>query len=99
MERPATLTREHAFECLPTMSINPEWQAKKDRGELPEGLKGLFGSMITTWPETTLTEEEARYILHLRKTHSWRALADEILGDSNQIFGMDLEEAAKRVSQ
>lgn len=94
--RPASLTLAHAEACLPTVEVDPEWQAKHDTGTLPEGFAGLVGSMRTVWPEEMLTEQEARWILAMREHLSWRSLADFVMGDGNQITGMHLEEAGRR---
>lgn len=94
--RPASLTHARAEACLPSYEINPDWQARHDRGEIPSGIRGMGGMLRLVWPEERFTEEEARWILTLRETASWRALADEVLGNSNQIFGKDLEHAALR---
>lgn len=94
--RPRTLTIAHVEACLPSFETNPEWQAKYDAGELPEGLMGMAGCLQSVWPEERLTIEEARWILGLREHLSWRSLADFVTGDGNQITGMHLEEAARR---
>jgi CRISPR-associated protein Csx16 len=94
--RPRTLTIAQAEACLPSFETNPEWQAKHDAGELPEGLMGMVGCMRAVWPEERLTEEEARWLLAMREHLSWRSLADFVTGDGNQITGMHLEEAARR---
>ncbi|MDO9225173.1 MAG: hypothetical protein Q8M09_20725 [Pseudomonadota bacterium] len=94
--RPASLTPAHAEACLPGYEINPDWQARRDRGEIPDGIRGMGGMLRLVWPEERFTEEEARWILTLRETTSWRVLANEVLGNSNQIFGMGLEQAALR---
>lgn len=96
MNRPESLTVERAFSVLPKWEINPEWKRKKEAGELPEGIMGVCGMVTTVWPEETLTEEEAKYILWLKEQGSMRWLADQIFGDSNQIFGMEIIEAAER---
>lgn len=95
--RPRTLTIAHAEACLPSFEIDPEWQARKAAGELPEGVLKMTGSLRTVWPDERLTLEEARWILAMRKHLSWRSLADFVTGDGNQITGMHLEEAAQRV--
>jgi len=95
--RPASLTLAHAEACLPTLEINPEWQAKQDAGELREDIKGMVGSLRTVWPEERFTAEEARWVLAMREHLSWRSLGDFVLGNGNQITGMHLEEAARRV--
>jgi len=56
----------------------------------------MGGMLRLVWPEERFTVEEARWILGLRETASWRALANEVIGNSNQIFGRDLEHAALR---
>jgi len=94
--RPASLTPARAEACLPSYEINPDWQVRRDRGEIPDGIRGMGGMLRLVWPEERFTEEEARWILALRETASWRALANEVLGNSNQIFGKDLEHAALR---
>lgn len=96
MKRPDSLTVERAFSVLPTYDINPEWKAKKDAGELPEGILGMCGMLLAVWPEEKLTTEEAQYVLWLSEQGSMRWLADEIFDDSNQIFGNDIIEAARR---
>jgi hypothetical protein len=97
MEKPKSLTPKRAFALLPEMRINEEWQRKKDAGELPEGMAGIFGCMDTIWPEEKLTKEEAEYILWLSEQMSMRCVAAEIFDNGNQIFGSDIIEAAKRV--
>jgi hypothetical protein len=94
--RPASLTPARAEACLPGYEINPDWQARHDRGEIPDGIRGMGGMLRLVWPEELFTEEEALWILALREMTSWRALANEVLGNSNQIFGKDLEHAAFR---
>lgn len=98
MERPSTLTPERAFELLPRYKINPEWQRKKDAGELEEGILGMSG-MLESIPSSEIpTEEEVNYILYLKEELelTMRGVADEIFGDSNQIFGMEIIEVAEK---
>jgi hypothetical protein len=96
--RPASFTLAHAEARLPTMEVNPEWQAKHDAGELPEGINKMVGSLRTVWPEERFTAEEARWVLAMREHLSWRSLGDFVLGNGNQITGMHLEEAARRAA-
>ena len=97
LKKPKSLTSERAFGVLPQLEMNEEWVRKKEAGELPEGIASMFGCMKTVWSEEKLTKEEAEYVLWLEKQMSWRGLAYEVFGDSNQIFGMHLVEAAKKV--
>lgn len=94
--RPASLTPARAEACLPSYEISPDWRARRDRGEISDCIHGMGGMLRWVWPEERFTEEEARWVLALRETASWRALANEVLGNSNQIFGRDLEHAALR---
>jgi CRISPR-associated protein Csx16 len=94
--RPRGLTPERVEACLPRREVNPDWVAKRDAGQLSEGLAGLAGSMRQVWPDERLSVRQARWVLALREHMSWRELAGCVLGDDNQILGMDLEEAARR---
>lgn len=94
--RPSSLTPERIEACLPRYEISPEWEAKEERGELPEGVIGMRGMLQQVWPEMRFSEAEARWILALREGLSWRALAMKVEGGDNQITGMHLEEAALR---
>lgn len=94
--RPPGLTPQRIDACLPRREVDPDWEARRDAGELPEGILGLAGSLREVWPEERLTDAQARWILALREYMSWRALADCVAGDGNQITGMDLEAAARR---
>jgi hypothetical protein len=94
MKKPESLTPERAMACCPTNDINPEWLAKKEAGTLPEGLAGMFGSLIMVQAKETLTREEAEYIVWLHTQMSWRGVAEELTGDDNQIIGMYLWECA-----
>lgn len=97
MTRPDSLTPERAASFLPKHRTSPEWRRKHDAGELPTGLAGLLGCLMVDWSASaTPSVAEAEYILHLRETHSWRALACVLTGDDLQPIGMDLEEAARR---
>jgi len=95
--RPRGLTPRRIDACLPRLEPNPEWEARRDAGELPDGVLRLAGSMRQVWPQERLSLEQARWILALREHLSWRALASWVAGDGNQITGMFLEEAAQRV--
>lgn len=97
MKKPETLTPERALSVLPRMELNKEWVRKKEAGELPAGMAGMAGSMNVIWPEETLTMEEADYILSLSEQGTKRWLSSQIFGFSNQILGMDLIDAARRV--
>ena len=94
--RPRGLTPQRVEACLPRREVNPDWVAKRDAGQLSEGLAGLAGSVRQVWPQERLSVGQARWVLALRDHMSWRALAGCVLGDDNQITGMDLEEAARR---
>lgn len=94
--RPRGLTPERIEACLPRRAIDPDWEAKRNSGQLSEGLAGLAGSVRQVWPQERLNPSQARWVLALRDHMSWRALAGCVLGDDNQIDGMDLEEAARR---
>ena len=99
MEKPTTLTIDRCEAVLPALGVSPEWQRKHDAGELPEGLAGFRGMLQEVWPEAHLTLEEAEYILWLHGQGSIRWLANELMGDDNQIIGTFLIEAAQRASE
>jgi hypothetical protein len=94
MQKPESLTVEKAMSCLPKMTTNKEWERKHDAGELPEGVMGLCGMVDTIWPDEKLTRQEAEYVLWIAPQMSMRCLAATICGDSNQLFGMWIIEAA-----
>lgn len=94
--RPRGLTPQRVEACLPRREVDPDWVAKRDAGQLSEGLAGLAGSVRQAWPDERLSVRQARWVLALREHMSWRELAGCVLGDDNQILGMDLEEAARR---
>lgn len=95
--RPNTLTVTHAEACLPRLEIDPEWKtADRPAGSSPS-LRQLSGSLLAIWPDECLSDAEAAWILAMREHCSWRELASFVTGDGNQITGMHLEEAARRV--
>lgn len=96
-KRPSTLTLDRIERCLPRYELNPDWAAKRDAGLLPDGPARLLGMLRQVWPEERLSAEEAEWVLAVREHASWRALARYIVGDDNQITGMDLENAARRL--
>lgn len=49
------------------------------------------------WPAERMTREEAVYIMRLIETGSWRWMACMVLGDSNQVYGSWLIQAANLV--
>ena len=93
--RPSSLTPERAFSLLPEMDTCPEWEKKHAAGELPEGFAGLFGMLRLTWPDEKMSLPEAQWIMRLKETGSMRWLADVVVRDGNQVFGMHLIEAAE----
>ena len=95
LDVPASLSEDRCRSFLPRMEINPEWQRKHDEGELASGLSGMFGMLDIIWPDEKPTPEEARFILALRDRGSMRWLAEQLVGDDNQIHGMHLIEAAE----
>jgi hypothetical protein len=95
-ERPSEFTPERADACLPRYEVDPDWAAKRDAVLLPEGLKAMFGMLRRLWPDARLSAGEAQWVLALREHTSWRGLAECVVGDGNQITGMDLEDAARR---
>jgi hypothetical protein len=99
MKKPESLTPERALACCPTNDINPEWWAKREANLLPEGLAGIFGSLIMVPAKETLTREEAEYIVWLHKSTTWRGIAYELTGDDNQIIGMYLWECAVEITK
>lgn len=95
---PRSLTLERAESFLPWLDVCPEWQRKKDAGEIPDGLLGMRGMLVTNWPDSKPNEDEARWMLELSKFGSWRWFASIVThGDDNQITGVHLLEAANRV--
>lgn len=95
--RPESLSYERAMSVLPSYDIDPEWKRKREAGELPEGFLGACGMLTESWPEDRLSKEEAEYVLAASELGSMRWLASELMGDSNQIFGMDIKRAAELV--
>jgi CRISPR-associated protein Csx16 len=90
--RPRGLTPHRIYAYLPRREVDPDWAARQDAGDL----SGRVGSLREVWPLERLSPEQAHWILALREHMSWRALASCVVGDGNQITGMDLEEAARR---
>lgn len=85
MDRPESLTVERCWECMPRLVLNPEWERKKDAGELPDGLLGMCGMMMDEWPEARFTKDEAD-----------RWAADQLIGDDNQVLACQMITAAQR---
>lgn len=96
LRKPTSLTHIRGASFLPTLDENPEWRRKYDAGELEDGLAGLFGCMMTTWPDAMPTPEEAAWIKESQQHCSMRYLASIVLFDDNQIHGAHLIEAADR---
>ncbi len=96
-EKPKSLTEDRCFDLMPRLRTCEEWLRKKEAGELSDGLLGMRGMLKTVYPDEKFTQEEAEYILWLRDQCSMRCLAEELVGDDNQVFGMMLIEAAELV--
>lgn len=93
--RPRGLTPERVEACLPRHVLDPHGVPQHDGGDIGDRALGMAGSWRQGWPEERLTAAQARWVLALREHMSWRALAGCVVGDGNQITGMDLEEAAR----
>ncbi len=93
--RPATLTYKHAWACLPGYEANPEWERKRDAGELPDGIGGIMGMVRQVPALEQLTKEEAVWVLALYDIGSMRWVAGMVFNDDNQIYGNDIIEAAR----
>lgn len=102
--RPASLTAERARSFLPQHTIDPEWSKRYNaitqhaEPGTTAGLLAFAGMLQVIWPSIKPTEEEARWILALYEHGTMRWVASIVLhGDSNQIRGSELLEAARRV--
>lgn len=96
MDKPASLTIERGLAILPSLETDPEWERKHDAGLLRPGILGMVGSLRTVPTREKMTIEEARWVVwYHENVGSLRCLADEVVGDSNQCYGVLLEEAAK----
>ena len=97
--RPASFTIERAVACTPTFDISPEWQRRKDAGELPDGLRGCRGMLTKVPAPQRMTREEAVWVLRLAATGTLRWVSEVALDDGNQITGDLLVGAAREVCE